>query len=42
MDRHYRYKTLPVPCDECYSLIVVSERIPYRPNVAWQDQEITP
>jgi hypothetical protein len=41
MREHYRggcacHPKLPIPCPDCYSVRVVSEVIPYRPDERWR------
>ena len=31
---------LPMPCPDCYSLLVTATRIPYRERVFWQKEPI--
>lgn len=28
---------LPVPCDQCYSVVITSVRVPWRPEEPWHD-----
>lgn len=40
MAKHDSNPPLPVPCPECYSLLVTSTRIPYQKSVRWRSEPI--